>query len=205
MSLVHDPLALFWKYEIHVPEWSQELHQGYVKFDNWDCVTSCVAAIQSNMPLTIGVTPVDMLLGRAFPSYATLVSIRYQLTRHTPIRCAGIMWEICVQASNSVEFSSEWIDRDLTQRSLHDKVPKHNPSLLFNLDKPLFVRNCFNSVYPCTMLFSDLAAAARKKRRDKLAALLVGTRAKNAPCAVKRFVQHQLSERQLFLVIKTFL
>lgn len=199
MSLASDPMPLFSAdRECALPEWG-EVKTNDVRFNHIQDLFQCIETLLVSMPLAVVATDYG---GRTTEAVAHGVSFRR--TDVTPPFCTEISYEVAIYTDIDV-FRSLWLDRELRQCTRHGKRSHVN---LFSLDDcttPIRMRNRFHGETPCYIVFSELAAAARKKRSDKLAALLMGTRVQNAPCAVKRFAQHELSERQLFLVIKTFL
>lgn len=199
MSLVRDPLALFTVgRECALTDWG-EIKADDVRFSHIQDLFQCIGALHASTPIAVVSTHRD---GGFFEAIVHDVSFRR--TEYTPSFCTEIMYEVMVYTDLDV-FHSYWLDRELQHCAHHGKQSRFNPFSLNDCTTPIRMRNRLYGEIPCYIAFSELVDAARKKRRDKLATLLMGTRAKKTSCSVQRFARHELAERQLFSLVKTFL
>lgn len=173
------------------------INTGTVEFKNFMALRACVTGLKCHMPLMI---TIETNLRMETPAFAMNVWVNHEINAHTKEDFVSVKVE-----TELGEFDSWGIQYDTSAEELRGEDTDGRYWMFCNAVH-VRMRNVFREFQTTySIRFSDLVDAARKKRYKQALALLMGTHARNAPCAVKRFAQHELSERQLFLVIKTFL
>ena len=168
------------------------INSGTVEFESFVALMACFEGLKHQLPLPI---PVETMNGMATCALVESVQVHHEVDDHD--------WHPDVVYIH-VETNLTRLDSDMIH---FDVKPGEHPGSMWVRYNTRRVRmhNAFFAKEIYFIMFSDIVRSARIKRHKQTLALLMGTHRKNAPCAVQRFARHELSERQLFSLIKTFL
>lgn len=183
-DLLDDPLT---KYTM--------VNTATVEFENFLALRAFLAGLKRQLPLVI---PVETMFGMSTRAIVNDIQVHHIVDTDDDLEEIDIMQ---VQVDTSFDnFHSGGIDAD----TKNEDQEKPDRSWMFSDAVRVRMRNRFFADDIHYIVFSDIMDEARARRRNQVTALLMGGHAKNRQCAAKRFVKHELFERQLLCVIKTF-